>query len=137
MRFLGLDYGTKRIGVALSNPEGTLALPLETIAIKPDGSHVRAIKAIIEAYLVDKLVVGLPYNMDGSIGSRAEEVLKWAGELEGLLGLPVVFWDERLSTSEAHERLMEISIRGPKRKSIVDRIAASIILQGYLDSEKT
>ncbi len=134
---MGLDYGTKRIGVALSNPEGTLALPFETIALKSDGSHVRAIKAIIDTYRVDELVVGLPYNMDGSIGSRAEEVLKWARELEGLLGLPVVFWDERLSTSEAHERLMEINIKGPKRKSIVDKIAASIILQGYLDSEKS
>jgi len=136
MRFLGLDYGTKRIGVALSNPEGTFAIPLETIAFNPDGSHVHAIRNIVDAYHVDRIVVGLPYNMDGSIGSRAEEALKWGKELEGLLGLSVDFWDERLSTSEAHGMLMNINMKGKKRKTVVDKIAASIILQGYLDSVK-
>jgi putative Holliday junction resolvase len=137
MRFLGLDYGSKRIGVALSDPDGTMAFPIEIIKVKPDGSHFKDIKAIIDAYQVAKLVVGLPYNMDGSLGDRAREVMRWGGEIEALLGIPVIFWDERLSTSEAHEMLIGINVKGRKRKSIVDKIAASIILKGYLDSENT
>jgi putative holliday junction resolvase len=137
MRFLGLDYGSKRIGVALSDPDGTMAFPLETIQVKPDGSHMKDIKALIDAYQVAKLVVGLPYNMDGSLGDRAREVMRWGAQIEVLLGMPVIFWDERLSTSEAHDILMEINVKGRKRKSIVDKIAASIILKGYLDSEST
>ena len=137
MRFLGLDYGSKRIGVALSDPDGTMAFPIETIQVKPDGSHFKDIKTIIDAYQVAKLVVGLPYNMDGSLGDRAREVMQWGGQIEALLGIPVIFWDERLSTSEAHEMLIGINVKGRKRKSIVDKIAASIILRGYLDSENT
>jgi len=137
MRFLGLDYGSKRIGVALSDPDGTMAFPIETIQVKPDGSHFKDIKDIIDAYQVAKLVVGLPYNMDGSLGDRAREVMKWGGQIEAFLGIPVIFWDERLSTSEAHEMLIGINVKGRKRKSIVDKIAASIILKGYLDSENT
>ena len=137
MRFLGLDYGSKRIGVALSDPDGTMAFPIETIQVKPDGSHFNDIKTIIDAYQVAKLVVGLPYNMDGSLGDRAREVMRWGGQNEALLGIPVIFWDERLSTSEAHEMLIGINVKGRKRKSIVDKIAASIILRGYLDSENT
>jgi putative holliday junction resolvase len=137
MRFLGLDYGSKRIGVALSDPDGTMAFPIETIQVMPDGSHFKDIKAIIDAYQVAKLVVGLPYNMDGSLGDRAREVMRWGGQIEALLGIPVIFWDERLSTSEAHEMLQGINVKGRKRKSIVDKIAASIILKGYLDSENT
>jgi putative Holliday junction resolvase len=75
--------------------------------------------------------------MDGSLGDRAREVMLWGGQIEALLGIPVIFWDERLSTSEAHEMLIGINVKGRKRKSIVDKIAASIILKGYLDSENT
>ena len=121
----------------LSDPDGTMAFPIETIHVKPDGSHFKDIKAIIDAYQVAKLIVGLPYNMDGSIGDRAREVMLWGGQIEALLSIPVIFWDERLSTSEAHEMLIGINVKGRKRKSIVDKIAASIILKGYLDSENT
>ncbi len=86
MRFLGLDYGSKRIGVALSDPDGTMAFPIETIQVKPDGSHVKDIKAIIDAYQVVKLVVGLPYNMDGSIGDRAREVMRLGRTDRGAAG---------------------------------------------------
>jgi putative Holliday junction resolvase len=134
MRVLGLDYGSKRIGVALSDPDATMALPLDTLQVKPDGSHIAALKAIIEAYQVAKVVVGLPYNMDGSLGKKGDEVMAWGRDLEVRLGLPVVFFDERLSTSEAHDMLMAINMKGPRRRAIVDRIAASIILKGYLDS---
>jgi putative holliday junction resolvase len=137
MRILGLDYGSKRIGVALSDPEATMAHPLDTILVKSDGSHLKGIKAILDTYQVTRIVVGLPYNMDGSLGNKGEEVIRWGKNLEHLFGLPVFFWDERLSTSEAHEFLMGVHVKGRKRKSIVDKIAASIILKGYLDSENT
>lgn len=137
MRILGLDYGSKRIGVALSDPSETMAHPIETIQVKSDGSHFKVIKTITDEYQVSKIVVGLPYNMDGSLGNKGEEVIKWGKDLERVLGLPVIFFDERLSTSEAHELLMRINVKGRKRNAIVDKIAASIILKGYLDSENT
>lgn len=137
MRILGLDYGSKRIGVALSDPSETMAHPIETIQVKSDGSHFKVIKTITDEYQVSKIVVGLPYNMDGSLGNKGEEVIKWGKDLEKVLDLPVIFFDERLSTSEAHELLMRINVKGRKRNAIVDKIAASIILKGYLDSENT
>jgi len=137
MRTLGLDYGSKRIGVALSDPEGIMAHPIRTIHVKSDGSHIRDILTIIHTYQVTKVVIGLPYNMDGSLGNKGEEVMKWGRYLEQALGLPVVFWDERLSTSEAHEMLLAVNIKGRKRRVIIDKIAASIILKGYLDSENS
>jgi len=136
MRLLGIDYGIKRIGIALSDPSGTMAHPMETIPVKSDGSHIQAIKKIIDAYRVEKLVVGLPYNMDGSLGSAGEAVLAWGENLEKTLGIPVDFWDERLTTSEAHEFLIHLNVKGKKRKGIVDKIAAGIILKDYMEANK-
>jgi len=136
MRLLGIDYGIKRIGIALSDPQGTMALPFDTILVRPDGSHIKAILEIVDAYQVDKVVVGLPFNMNGSIGTAGDEVIRWGKQLETALGLPVVFWDERLTTSEAHEILTNMKVKGKRRKRTVDKIAASIILKGYLDSEQ-
>lgn len=135
MRILGVDYGSKRIGIAVSDPACTMAHPIRTIQVKSDGSHFQEIVEIARSFQVDRLVVGLPYNMDGSLGGKGEEVLLWGRELEQRVGLPVNFWDERLSTSEAHEMLLGFNVKGKRRKTIVDKIAASIILQGYLDSE--
>lgn len=135
MRILGIDYGNKRIGVAVSDPGCTMAHPLQTVRVKPDGSHFQEILEIARSFQADRVVVGLPYNMDGSLGFKAEEVFRWGGELMERIGLPVIFWDERLSTSEAHDLLIGLSIRGKKRRTIVDKIAAGIILQGYLDAE--
>lgn len=135
MRLLGIDYGMKRIGIALSDPDGVMTHPLETIAVRSDGAHIEAIRKIADAYQVEKVVVGLPYNMNGTLGTSGDEVLRWGRHLEEVLGLPVVFWDERLTTSEAHDFLLGLKVKGRKRKTIVDKIAASIILKGYLDSE--
>lgn len=135
MRLLGIDYGMKRIGIALSDPDGVMTHPLETIVVRPDGAHIEAIRKIADAYQVEKVVVGLPYNMNGTLGTSGDEVLRWGRHLEEVLGLPVVFWDERLTTSEAHDFLLGLKVKGRKRKTIVDKIAASIILKGYLDSE--
>jgi putative Holliday junction resolvase len=136
MRLLGIDYGMKRIGIALSDPQGTMALPFDTILVRSDGSHIKAIHEIVDAYQVDKVVVGLPFNMNGSLGTAGDEVIRWGKQLETALGLPVVFWDERLTTSEAHEILTNMKVKGKRRKRSVDKIAASIILKGYLDSEQ-
>lgn len=137
MRVMGVDYGTKRIGVAISDPSCTMAHPLDVVKVKADGSHMEHLRAIVREYEITKIVVGLPYNMDGSIGTSGENVIAWSEQLGSALGLPVVLWDERLTTSEAHDFLLNLNVRGKKRKHIVDKIAASIILKDYLDSAKT
>jgi putative Holliday junction resolvase len=137
MRIMGLDYGTKRIGVAISDPECIMAHPLDTVEVRADGSHIAILVNIARDYEVTQIVVGLPYNMDGSIGESGERVIEWSEQLKTSLGLPVLLWDERLTTSEAHEFLMNLNVKGKKRKSIVDKIAASIILKDYLDSSRS
>jgi putative Holliday junction resolvase len=136
MRLLGIDYGIKRIGIALSDPSGTMAHPLETIPVKPDGSHINEIQKIIRAYQVEKLVVGLPYNMDGTLGPAGEAAISWGENLGKTLGIPVDFWDERLTTSEAHDFLIHMKVKGKKRKDLVDKIAAGIILKDYMEAKK-
>lgn len=131
---MGLDYGTKRIGVAITDPSCTMTHPLDIVRVRADGSHMEEIKALVREYEITKVVVGLPYNMDGTIGSAGENVIAWSEQLKSDLGLPVVLWDERLTTSEAHDFLMDLNVRGRKRKHIVDKIAASIILRDYIDS---
>lgn len=134
MRIMGLDFGTKRIGVAISDPQCSMAHPLDTIAVSHDGSHMKQLQDIASEYEISKIVIGLPYNMDGSIGPSGEKVLAWSEEIKKLLNLPVVFWDERLTTSQAHEFLLGLNVRGKKRRLVVDKIAAGIILKDYLDS---
>jgi len=134
MRIMGLDFGTKRIGVAISDPECSMAHPLDTVEVRTDGSHMDKIQVIAREYSIAKVVIGLPYNMDGSIGPSGEKVLLWAEEIKTLLEVPVVFWDERLTTSQAHEFLIGLKVKGKKRKLVVDKIAAGIILKDYLDS---
>jgi len=131
---MGLDFGTKRIGVAISDPECSMAHPLDTVEVRTDGSHMDKIQVIAREYSIAKVVIGLPYNMDGSIGPSGEKVLLWAEEIKTLLEVPVVFWDERLTTSQAHEFLIGLKVKGKKRKLVVDKIAAGIILKDYLDS---
>jgi len=137
MRIMGIDYGTKRIGVAISDPFCTMAHPLDTVAVKADGAHIEHIRSLVDEYGITKVVVGLPYNMDGSIGPSGERVIAWSKELESILSLPIVLWDERLTTSEAHDFLMNLNVKGKKRKHIVDKIAAGIILNDYLNSTRT
>lgn len=136
MRIMGIDYGTKRIGVAISDPSCTMAHPLDIVQVREDGSHMETLKKIARDYQVEKIVVGLPYNMEGDVGDSAQKVILWANELGGILDLPVDLWDERLTTAEAHELLMHLKVKGPKRRQIVDKIAASIILKSYLDARQ-
>ena len=132
---MAIDYGVKRMGIAISNPEETMSVPLTIIDVRPDDSHYKSIIKLISDYNVKEIVIGLPYNMDGTLGFSGNNVIEWSTSLKETLGIPVALWDERLSTFEAHNLLASINIRHKKRKRIVDSIAACIILQNYIDSK--
>ena len=137
MRILGLDYGSKTVGVAVSDPLGITAQGVETITRKEENKLRKTcarIEALIEEYQVEKLVLGLPKHMNNDLGIRAEKTMEFAEMLKRRTGLEVVFWDERLTTVEAERTLMETGVRRENRKQYTDTIAAVFILQGYLDS---
>lgn len=137
MRVLGLDVGDKTIGVAISDVSSTIAQGITTIRRKSFVEDVKAIEEIAKKYSVEKVVVGLPKNMNGSIGPQGEKVIKFGEKLRELLRIPVVFWDERLTTLQAERFLIEgVDMSRGKRKKVIDKLAATIILQSYLDSQK-
>lgn len=137
MRIMGLDYGSKTVGVAVSDPLGITAQGVETIERKEENKlrqTLARIEALVQEYEVDKIVLGFPKNMNNTIGERAEKSLELKEKLERRIGIPVIMWDERLTTVEAERTLMEGKVRRENRKKYVDKIAAVFILQGYLDS---
>ena len=137
MRILGLDYGSKTVGVAVSDPLGLTAQSVETIWRKQENKLRQTLARIEELaaeYQAEKIVLGLPKNMNNTIGERAEKTLEFREMLERRTGLPVVMWDERLTTVEAERTLMEASVRRENRKQYLDQLAAVFILQVYLDS---
>lgn len=137
MRIMGLDYGSKTVGVAVSDPLGLTAQGIETIVRKEENKlrqTLARIETLAKEYEVEKIVLGLPKNMNNTIGERAEKSLEFKAMLERRTGLSVVMWDERLTTVEAERTLMESNIRREERKKYIDKIAAVFILQGYLDS---
>ena len=137
MRVLGLDYGSKTVGVAVSDPLGLTAQGVETVWRKQENKLRRTlarIEEIISEYQVTEIVLGYPKNMNNTVGERAEKSLEFKEMLERRTGLPVVMWDERLTTVEANRTLMEASVRRENRKQYLDQLAAVFILQGYLDS---
>ena len=136
MRILGLDYGSKTVGVAVSDPLGFTAQGVEIIRRKSENKMrqtLARIEELIAQYQVEEIVLGLPKNMNNTLGDRAEKSLELKETLERLTGLPVVMWDERLTTVSANRVLMETGVRRENRKEHVDEIAAVFILQGYLD----
>lgn len=136
MRILGLDYGSKTVGVAVSDPLGLTAQGVEIIRRKSENKMRQTLARIEELavqYQAEKIVLGLPKNMDNTLGDRAEKSLELKGILERRTGLAVVMWDERLTTVSANRVLMEEGVRRERRKERVDEIAAIFILQGYLD----
>ena len=139
-RILGLDFGSKTVGVAISDPLFITAQGIEIIRRK-DENHLRQtlsrIEALIEEYEVTEIVLGLPKNMNNTMGVRAELSLDFKEKLERRTGLPVTMWDERLTTVAADKAMMEAEIRRENRKEYVDMIAAVFILQGYLDFRGT
>ena len=134
MRIMALDVGDRTIGVALSDPMGWTAQGLEVIRRKVLQLDMTRLQEIVKEYEVTQVVVGLPKNMDGTLGAQAEKVLAFVKELEAALELPVVTWDERLSTVAAQRTLLEADVSRAKRKQVIDKMAAVVILQGYLAS---
>ena len=132
MRIMGLDYGSKTVGVAVSDALGLTAQGIEIVRRKSEKTLAR-IEEIAKEYGVEKIVLGFPNHMNNDIGERAEKSLEFKEMLERRTGLPVVMWDERLTTVEADRTMMETGIRRENRKEYVDMIAAVFILQGYLD----
>ncbi|MDG0960096.1 Holliday junction resolvase RuvX, partial [Bacillus paranthracis] len=134
MRILGLDVGTKTVGVAISDEMGWTAQGLETIKINEERGQFGfdRISELVKQYDVDKIVVGLPKNMNGTIGPRGEACQQFAENLRELLQLDVVMWDERLSTMAAERLLISADVSRKKRKQVIDKMAAVVILQGFL-----
>ena len=136
MRILGLDLGSKTIGVAISDELHLIAQGLFTLKRKGLQQDIRELKKLIEEQNVKKLVVGLPKNMNNTLGPSAKMVLSFIEELTKSVDLPVVTWDERLSTVAAEKALLEADMSRKKRKRVIDTVAAQLILQGYLDCQQ-
>ncbi len=133
MRYLGIDFGTKRLGVAISDETGTIAGKYGTIDSKGLKNDLERLKSIIEKEGIQKVVVGYPRNMDGSSGATAQKVEAFVSGLESLVDIPVETWDERLSSISAEKLLIKGDVRRKKRRKVIDQVAAVIILQNYLD----
>ena len=135
-KMLGLDIGEKNIGIAVSDGLGITAQPLTTIRRKSTNTDIEAIKKIIEEHHAEEIVVGLPKNMDGSIGIQAQKAIQFADKLKQCLDVRVTLRDERLTTVIAEKAMLEGDLSRKKRKKRIDKIAAQLILQNYLDSKK-
>ena len=134
-----MDFGSKTVGVAVSHPLGLTAQGVEIIRRKSENKlrqTLARIEALIQEYEVETLVLGLPKNMNNTMGDRAQKSLEFRDMLVRRTGLPVVMWDERLTTVEANRTLMESGVRRENRKDYVDELAAIFILQGYLDAQR-
>lgn len=135
LRLLGFDVGKKTIGLAISDSAYTIGSPLETIRRTKFAKDAERISALVEENVIGGLVIGLPFNMDGSEGPRCQSVRQFSQNLEKILGIPYVFWDERLSTAVVERMLVEEADMSRKRRAqVVDKLAASYILQGALDA---
>ncbi len=137
MRIMGLDYGAKTVGVAVSDPLRITAQGIETIFRKDENKLRKTcarIEELIREYEVEQIVLGLPKHMNGDIGERAEKAIEFGEMLKRRTGIDVVMWDERLSTVSAERTLIEEKVRREDRKKYIDKIAAVFILQSYLDS---
>jgi len=136
VRVLGLDYGRVRIGLALSDPRGVIAIPLEVYRRGSLEEDLRKMKNIIEEHRIRRIVVGLPLNMNGSEGPQALETRGFVEVLQGALDCPIEMWDERLTSRIAERAMLEGDLSRAKRKKHRDKIAACVMLQGYLDRMK-
>lgn len=134
MRVLGLDIGDRTVGVAISDPLGYTAQGITTIRRKNIETDINKLLDICNEYNVDTIVAGLPKNMNGTIGPQSEKVLGFCDLIKEKISAPIIMWDERLTTVAAERIMLEGDLSRAKRKKIVDKIAATYILQGYLDS---
>ena len=134
MRILALDFGTKRIGVAVSDELKMIAQPLEFIPATPFTAFLARLKEIIQDKEAELILVGLPRNMDGSYGPAALKVQEFVGALRETVAIPIQTWDERLTSAQAQRFLIQGDVRRKERKNKVDKVAAAVLLQSYLDS---
>src|SRR5580692_6599910 len=134
MRILAIDHGTKRIGLAISDELGIIAQPLEFVPAEPFDKFVARLKEIIQEKQVELLLVGMPRNMDGSYGPAAIKTEAFVGAIKSAVVVPVKMWDERLTSAQANRYLIEGNVRREQRKEKVDKTAAAILLQSFLDS---
>ncbi len=136
MRTMGLDIGSRTIGVAISDELGVAAQGLRIIKRKSMEEDLKEIKTIISDYEIEKVVVGLPKNMDGTLGKGTEAVFQWIQAFKESIDLSIVTWDERLTTVQATKILLEADLSRKKRKKVIDKVAAVLILQAYLDHSR-
>lgn len=135
MRYMGIDYGDARVGVAITDPLGITSQGLETVPNKVYDKMINRISELIVEYKPQKIIVGLPKNMDGTVGERGEISQKFVDDLKQKhTDAQFILWDERLSTVQASRVLNETNTRGKKRKNVIDTVAASIILESYINS---
>lgn len=137
MKYLALDVGDRRIGVAIGGSDLRIATPIDVIERRTLEQDTHAFTEIAAKYSVDQLIVGLPRNMDESVGPQAESVRAYAEKIAQALSLPLTLWDERLTTIDASARIASTGAHGKKSRRTLDAIAASVILQDYLDSQET
>jgi putative Holliday junction resolvase len=135
MRILGFDYGSKRIGVAVCDELEITAQGIATIARKNRTQVLNEIAVFIRKYSVEKIVIGYPLRLDGTEGIQCEKISNFVRVLESTFSIPVIKWDETLTTKEAEGILIQANMRREKRKTVIDKLAATLILQGYLDSQ--
>jgi putative holliday junction resolvase len=137
MRIMGLDVGSKTVGIAISDELGWTAQGLKTLKIDEEKNKFGfdEIGQLIKEYGISQVVIGLPKNMNGSIGPRGEASKRYAEEIENQFSVSTILWDERLTTMAAERVLLEADVSRKKRKKVIDKMAASMILQGYLDSK--
>lgn len=137
MRIMGLDVGSKTVGVAISDAFGWTAQGIETVKINEDAGEfgIERIKVLVKEHTVTEFVVGFPKNMNNTVGPRAEASERYKQLLEETFGFPVKLWDERLTTMAAERMLIDADVSRKKRKLVIDKMAAVMILQGYLDSK--
>lgn len=136
MRTLALDVGTKTIGVAVSDELGITANGITTIQKKSLKEDLNELDILVEEYKPGEILVGVPYQMDGSVSERGQQILKFADKIKAAFELPVVFWDESYSTVNAEKKLIEGNMSRKKRKKVIDKVAAVFILQEYLESKR-
>jgi putative Holliday junction resolvase len=133
-RILGLDVGARRIGIAISDPLGLTAQGLTTLQRRNRRYDLAELRKLLEDHQIREIVVGNPLRMSGESGIQAEKMASFAAQLEKAFGIPLHLWDERLSTAEAHRLLDETEIRDSRRKEVIDKMAAVLILQSFLDA---
>ena len=134
MRFMGIDYGDRRVGIAVSDPLGITAQGVATVQNRNKEKLMPELEKLIKEYNPEKIILGLPKNMDGTLGFRAEATYEFAELLKEIYNKEIIFWDERLTTVSASLILNETNTRGKDRKKVIDTVSACIILENYMNS---